>query len=359
MHAVGATLVDPAIGEAGDIDAAMVTLVARSGALCQIDNSRRCAYGYDQRIEAFGDLGRSAENMTATAVRASNASSTKRRAGRWTSSSSGTGPRTVRSSRSSSPRRARTGAGGRLCRRTCSARPCRGSRGKRRDRASRADRSWLRRSVAPPPRVRADPGWAGRGRRPASAGWEYLWFEAFRLHPGRRIERAAGDVERLVLILEGSAAVTAGGRDFGVLGTRETGVRSGPPPAVVLIEPGLDASIVGATTCLVVVAAAPAGATRARPRSSLADIQVEQRGSGATARRVHHLLPTAAQAGRLIAFEVFTPGGNWSSYPPHKHDTDDPPREAGLEELYCYRFAHPRPSRSPASTRPTARWTSR
>ena len=57
VHAIGANLVDPAIEEAGDIDAAMLTLVARSGALCQISNSRRCAYGYDQRIEAFGEKG--------------------------------------------------------------------------------------------------------------------------------------------------------------------------------------------------------------------------------------------------------------------------------------------------------------
>jgi 5-deoxy-glucuronate isomerase len=56
---------------------------------------------------------------------------------------------------------------------------------------------------------------------------------------------------------------------------------------------------------------------------------------------VHHLLPPEARAGRLILFEVITPGGNWSSYPPHKHDTDDPPRERALEELYYYRFDRP------------------
>jgi 5-deoxy-glucuronate isomerase len=39
---------------------------------------------------------------------------------------------------------------------------------------------------------------------------------------------------------------------------------------------------------------------------------------------------------------VVTPGGNWSSYPPHKHDTNDPPRERQLEELYYYRFRRPR-----------------
>jgi 5-deoxy-glucuronate isomerase len=60
-----------------------------------------------------------------------------------------------------------------------------------------------------------------------------------------------------------------------------------------------------------------------------------------TERRIHHLLSPAAEAGRLILFEVYTPGGNWSSYPPHKHDTEDPPTEAYLEEVYYYRFARP------------------
>jgi myo-inositol 2-dehydrogenase/D-chiro-inositol 1-dehydrogenase len=57
VHATGANLVDPAIEQAGDIDAAMLTLVAKSGAICQISNSRRSSYGYDQRIEAFGEKG--------------------------------------------------------------------------------------------------------------------------------------------------------------------------------------------------------------------------------------------------------------------------------------------------------------
>lgn len=57
VHAMGANLVDPVIKDIGDIDAAMITLRAASGALVHISNSRRCAYGYDQRIEAFGEKG--------------------------------------------------------------------------------------------------------------------------------------------------------------------------------------------------------------------------------------------------------------------------------------------------------------
>jgi myo-inositol 2-dehydrogenase / D-chiro-inositol 1-dehydrogenase len=57
VFAAASVLIDPAIGEAGDVDTAVVTLRAPSGALCQISNSRRAAYGYDQRIEALGSKG--------------------------------------------------------------------------------------------------------------------------------------------------------------------------------------------------------------------------------------------------------------------------------------------------------------
>jgi myo-inositol 2-dehydrogenase/D-chiro-inositol 1-dehydrogenase len=57
VFAAASVLIDPAIGEAGDVDTAVVTLRMRSGALCQISNSRRAVYGYDQRIEAFGSQG--------------------------------------------------------------------------------------------------------------------------------------------------------------------------------------------------------------------------------------------------------------------------------------------------------------
>ncbi|HEX4259984.1 MAG TPA: Gfo/Idh/MocA family oxidoreductase, partial [Acetobacteraceae bacterium] len=71
VFAAGANLIDPTIREAGDIDAAMLTLRARSGALVHVSNSRRCAFGYDQRIEAFGSGGMlQAANRQATTVRA-------------------------------------------------------------------------------------------------------------------------------------------------------------------------------------------------------------------------------------------------------------------------------------------------
>jgi myo-inositol 2-dehydrogenase/D-chiro-inositol 1-dehydrogenase len=69
VYARGSALVDPAIGAAGDIDTAVVVLETATGRLCQITNSRRCSYGYDQRIEVFGSRGLvRADNDTATRV---------------------------------------------------------------------------------------------------------------------------------------------------------------------------------------------------------------------------------------------------------------------------------------------------
>ncbi len=69
VHAVGSSLVDPAIGQAGDVDTAAVLLKTASGKICQISNSRRATYGYDQRVEVHGSKGMlRAHNLTEHAV---------------------------------------------------------------------------------------------------------------------------------------------------------------------------------------------------------------------------------------------------------------------------------------------------
>ena len=74
VYAAGTSLVDKRIGEAGDVDTAIVTLTFANGALGVIDNSRRAAYGYDQRVEVFGSLGMAAdENDGDSTVRVSTA----------------------------------------------------------------------------------------------------------------------------------------------------------------------------------------------------------------------------------------------------------------------------------------------
>jgi 5-deoxy-glucuronate isomerase len=175
---------------------------------------------------------------------------------------------------------------------------------------------------------------------PDDAGWAWLSVDVRRLTPGQSVEWPADGQERLVIVLEGHASVVVGDRQMGVLGSRQS-VFDGPPPPLVLVAPGQSVSVRAETNALIVVGAAPGGAVERTFRIDPADILVETRGNGRTERRIHHLLPPVSAAGRLIAFEAFTAGGNWSSYPPHKHDTEDPPTEAYLEEVYLYRFARP------------------
>ncbi len=175
---------------------------------------------------------------------------------------------------------------------------------------------------------------------PESAGWTWTSFDAHRLVAGDRVERPGDDREVLVLVLEGTASVTVGGAVFGPVGTRAS-VFEEPPAGVVLCAPGAAVEVVAAGDVLLAIAAAPGGDVRRTAVIAPETIRVETRGEGPSRRTIKNLLPPEAEAGRLIAVEAYTPGGNWSSYPPHKHDTEDPPNESQLEELYFYRFARP------------------
>ena len=68
------------------------------------------------------------------------------------------------------------------------------------------------------------------------------------------------------------------------------------------------------------------------------DVAVEIRGAGNAARQINHIIAPSFPADKLLVVEVFTPSGNWSSYPPHKHDVHNMPAEADLEEIYYYRI---------------------
>ena len=172
------------------------------------------------------------------------------------------------------------------------------------------------------------------------AGWRYVGFSERRLGRGATLTRQDDDREQALIVMEGSVTVRAGEQRYTSLGSR-AGVFDGPPAPVLLLEPGVELEVVAETAATLVIADAPGGDTHVTRLIDADDIHVETRGRGVTQRRIHHLLPPSGQAGRLILFEVFTPGGNWSSYPPHKHDTEDPPQESYLEELYYYRFKRP------------------
>ena len=71
------------------------------------------------------------------------------------------------------------------------------------------------------------------------------------------------------------------------------------------------------------------------------DVEIEVRGAGNATRQINNMIQPGFPAERILVVEVLTPAGNWSSYPPHKHDEDRPPQEVVLEEVYYYRAAAP------------------
>src|SRR5258708_11633039 len=72
---------------------------------------------------------------------------------------------------------------------------------------------------------------------------------------------------------------------------------------------------------------------------SPSEIVTSRRGGGNVSRQIGGVIQPSFPADRLVVIEVYTPGGNWSSYPPHKHDTHNPPAEVDLDEIYYYRIS--------------------
>ncbi|HLH64806.1 MAG TPA: 5-deoxy-glucuronate isomerase [Solirubrobacteraceae bacterium] len=171
---------------------------------------------------------------------------------------------------------------------------------------------------------------------PQSARWWYVGFEVLALSEAVRAERDCGGRECCVVVVEGTADIASSqGSWTGVGGRRDPW--SGPPEAVYL-PPGSTFSVTGEGEVALCWAPAPRGDVAAR-RLPGEEIEVETRGHGALERTVHPILMGDREAESLLVCEVLTPAGHWSSYPPHKHDVDDPPRETLLEETYYHRLA--------------------
>jgi 5-deoxy-glucuronate isomerase len=171
---------------------------------------------------------------------------------------------------------------------------------------------------------------------PQSAGWSYVGFEVLKLVRGERAVRATEARELCLVVLSGTADVN----DWRDVGSRKS-VFDGTPDAVYL-PPGRRLEIQAKSdACELALCWAPA--TKGEPAALIraSDIKPFKRGSGRTERTIHNILMEDRPAESLLVTEVLTPAGNWSSYPPHKHDTDDPPRESYLEETYYHRIARP------------------
>jgi 5-deoxy-glucuronate isomerase len=174
---------------------------------------------------------------------------------------------------------------------------------------------------------------------PKSAGWTYVGFEARDLKKGKRAAFASGPMEACVVVLSGKARVKAKDFDSGAIGERAN-VFEGLPWSVYL--PAHCAYTIAAVTdCEVAICTAP-GKGRLSPRViAPSDVETLTRGKGSNTRHVRNILSETASAESLLVVEVITPGGNWSSYPPHKHDRDAIPEESYLEETYYHRLSPP------------------
>ena len=175
---------------------------------------------------------------------------------------------------------------------------------------------------------------------PESAGWSYVGFDVHRLRRGAGIRRLTESREACIVLLAGQADVTVGSHGWQGVGARAS-VFEGTPDAI-YAPPGQPLEITAASeVCEVAICWAPAKGAAAPSLIRAADIKPFKRGSGRTERTIHNILMEDRTAESLLVTEVLTPAGNWSSYPPHKHDTDDLPREAYLEETYYHRMARP------------------
>jgi 5-deoxy-glucuronate isomerase len=156
------------------------------------------------------------------------------------------------------------------------------------------------------------------------------------LAPGGRITVDTGPEEMLVLPLAGACEVSACGQHLGLEGrpsvfSRVTDFAYVPRDAAVTI-----ASDSGGRFAL-----PAAAASRRLPvhYGAAAEVPVELRGAGRASRQLNNFCaPDAFDCDKLVAVEALTPGGNWSSYPPHKHDSQGP-GEAVLEEIYYFELA--------------------
>lgn len=171
---------------------------------------------------------------------------------------------------------------------------------------------------------------------PASAGWEYVGFEVYRLQAGQALERETKEQEVCIVLLSGKAHVRTQQKEWETIGKRMK-IFEKIPPYSVYVPSGDQYRIEAVTDLEVALCFAPGKGTYSARLIAPQDVDVEIRGAGNIERRIHNILPEQKPADSLLVVEVFTPEGNWSSYPPHKHDQDRLPEESYLEETYYHR----------------------
>jgi 5-deoxy-glucuronate isomerase len=168
-----------------------------------------------------------------------------------------------------------------------------------------------------------------------------LDFNLLILNSGESVQGASGDREVLAVILGGKGNFTVEGEVFTNVGGRPN-VFSGKPHSV-YIPAGSSYSITAQDRLEVGLTSAPSDLKTAPYVIGPEKVTSGVWGAANFSRNFHQILTLAGQpdlpAARLIVGETYTPSGNWSTYPPHKHEKDDLPREAYHEEMYFFKVS--------------------
>jgi len=180
---------------------------------------------------------------------------------------------------------------------------------------------------------------------PEDAGWEYLHFAVRRLAAREVWTRATGPDEYGLVILGGTCAIDSSRGRWEPVGRRPH-VFSGMPYALYLPRDTEFILTAGDARCEVAYGWCASDGLYPPALVTPPQVAVEIRGGGNATRQINSLIPPGFNCHRLVAVEVYTPSGNWSSYPPHKHDEhrlgqNGALLEADLEEVYFYKIDRP------------------
>ncbi|HWW25532.1 MAG TPA: 5-deoxy-glucuronate isomerase [Caulobacter sp.] len=175
---------------------------------------------------------------------------------------------------------------------------------------------------------------------PESAGWTHVGFQVVKLAAGETFEGSDPGRETCVVVMSGTAQLLAEGESFGQIGGR-TSVFEDKAPGAVYVPAATPYVVTAVTDIELALCSAPGQRRGAVRLIAEADMPRETRGKGTNTRLVRNILPETAPADGLLVVEVITPGGHWSSYPPHKHDTAAEGEETALEETYYHRLNPP------------------
>ncbi len=174
---------------------------------------------------------------------------------------------------------------------------------------------------------------------PESAEWDYTGLRVVELGAGETRQVTTADFEMLVLPLSGSCSVSIGEKRFDLNGRRSVFENV---TDFLYLPIGTNVSISSRSGGSFALPMARAEKYFPPAYYSADDVSIEIRGAGSATRQLNNFFaPSYGSAERLVAVEVLTPGGNTSSYPPHKHDVSIPNGEAELEEIYYFRFNPP------------------